>query len=179
MYALQRVLSELKMWPDDLNPAEDPEPNWFWAFVLGAPHDARHYKGDEMLLDAAGNAVQPENNEEEQEVKEIELHSFSPDVLMKSLSGQMVCRCVALIQLGPAAPEEKIEETAQKFWNYGINEGIRKSGDVSHVFYARQALKDFLVTADYIYNMLVEYEEPEEQEEPEIAPEEDAADDGE
>ena len=110
------------------------------------------------LLDAAGNVLPPP---EEKPAREVMLHTFDPKVIKKDLNGEMVCRCYATLHLGPGAPEENIKDAAMQFWNGG-NTGEQKNPlDKSHVFFARQAIKDFLVTADYIYHMIDEFVMPE------------------
>jgi hypothetical protein len=123
-------------------------------------------KGDKMLVDANNNPI--ENTESEQEEpramtpEDLKLNYFDPEVVLRGVNGKTVCHCVAIIQVGADAPDKVINEVAQKFWNYGISEGKRKTEDVSHIRAARQGLKDFLVAADTVYKILDDYVEPEE-----------------
>jgi len=130
-----------------------------------------------MLLNAEGNPVANENTEPQPKAmtaEDLNLNYFDPEIVLRPLNGKTVCRCIALIQVGPDVPEAVIEDLAQKFWNYGIQEGTRKSGDVTHIAAARQALKDFLVAADAVYKILEDYTEPTEVD---LTPEENNAED--
>ena len=89
-----------------------------------------------------------------------ELFIFDPEVILTPLNAKTICEAVARMQFGTGTEQSVIDSTALDYYNYGLKEGIRKSGDMEHIYLARQVIKDFLVTADYIYKMLAEFEQP-------------------
>lgn len=103
-----------------------------------------------MLLDQDGNPIQ-------QEEQEVELQHFDLDVIKKNLSGKAVSEIIARIQIGRGAPQELIEEKGLEFWR------SNPTGDLRHIWVARQTIAEFLITADIIYTLIDELEELEEE----------------
>jgi hypothetical protein len=105
-----------------------------------------------MLVDQDGSPIQSEEKK-----LDVKLNYFDIDVITKNLSGKLVSEIIARIQLGRGAPQELIEEKGLQFWN------SNPTGDLRHIWVARQTIAEFLITADNIYKLIEEVEDLEEE----------------
>ncbi|MBU8921744.1 MAG: hypothetical protein KOO63_07990 [Bacteroidales bacterium] len=129
-----------------------------------------------MILDKSGTPIKDNSQNELMEPEDLnDLFIFDPNVILTPLNAKTICEAVAKIQLGLDVPAEDISKVAQEYYNYGMKEGLRKSGDLEHIHIARQVLKDFLLVADNVYEMLATYVQPD-QVSP-LAEDEDASED--